>query len=160
MCVVVQAGPSVETERFHDGEPIPDNQPLLMTGGVLRPYQLEGYMWLRVGAVCLVSVLCLVVPLQVVFIWSSPFKKKKKKKKHPLPPPPLPSFLLSWMFEHDCLDTRCFGCLMCMFFCICTCSVQLSMFHMERRYRNMLIILLLLLLSPRDNHTSWLGVIC
>ena len=57
-----------------------------------------------------------------------------------------PSLLLSWMFEHDCLDTRCFGYLTSMFFCICTCSVQFSMFHMERRYRNMLIILLLLLL--------------
>ena len=28
-------------------------------------------------------------------------------------------------------------------FCICTCSVQLSMFHMERRSRNMLIIMML-----------------
>ena len=26
-------------------------------------------------------------------------------------------------------------------FCICTCSAQLSMFHMERRSRNMLIII-------------------
>ena len=25
-----------------------------------------------------------------------------------------PSLLLSWMFEHDCLDTCCFGCLICM----------------------------------------------
>ena len=31
-------------------------------------------------------------------------------------------------------------------FCICTCSEQLSMFHMERHSRNMLIIILLLLL--------------
>ena len=31
-------------------------------------------------------------------------------------------------------------------FCICTCSAQLSMFHMERSSRNMLILLLLLLL--------------
>ena len=44
------------------------------------------------------------------------------------------------MFEHDCLDTCCFGCLICMCFCICTCSMQLSMFHMERRSRNTLII--------------------
>ena len=27
-----------------------------------------------------------------------------------------PSSLLSWMFEHDCLDTCCFGCLICMCF--------------------------------------------
>ena len=25
-------------------------------------------------------------------------------------------FILSWMFEHDCLDTCCFGCLICMCF--------------------------------------------
>ena len=28
-------------------------------------------------------------------------------------------------------------------FCICTCSVQLSMFHMERRSRNMLLIIMI-----------------
>ncbi|KAK7092524.1 lymphocyte-specific helicase-like isoform X2 [Littorina saxatilis] len=33
--------------RTPDGEVIPENQPLMMTGGVLRPYQLEGFMWLR-----------------------------------------------------------------------------------------------------------------
>ena len=40
------------------------------------------------------------------------------------------SLLLSWMFEHACLDTCCFGCLICMcfIFCTCTCSAQLSMF--------------------------------
>ena len=27
-----------------------------------------------------------------------------------------PSLLLGWMIEHDCLDTCCFGCLMCMCF--------------------------------------------
>ena len=27
-----------------------------------------------------------------------------------------PSVLLSWMFEHDCLDTCCFGCSICMSF--------------------------------------------
>ena len=26
------------------------------------------------------------------------------------------SLLLNWMFEHDCLDTCCFGCLTCMCF--------------------------------------------
>ena len=29
-----------------------------------------------------------------------------------------------------------------LYFCICTCSAQLSMFHMERRSRNMLIIII------------------
>ena len=29
--------------------------------------------------------------------------------------------------------------------CICTCSVQLSMFHMERRSRNMLIIIFIII---------------
>ena len=57
-----------------------------------------------------------------------------------------PSLLLSWMFEHDCLDTCCFGCLICMcfIFCTCTCSAQLSMFDAERRSRNTVTILLLL----------------
>ena len=33
-----------------------------------------------------------------------------------------PSLLLSWMFEHECLDTCCFGCLTIMqVFRICTC---------------------------------------
>ena len=27
-----------------------------------------------------------------------------------------PSLLISWMFEHDCLDIYCFGCLLCMCF--------------------------------------------
>ena len=27
-----------------------------------------------------------------------------------------PYLLLSWMFEHDCVDTCCFGCLLCMCF--------------------------------------------
>ena len=33
------------------------------------------------------------------------------------------------------------------YFCICTCSVQLRMFHMERRSRNTLIIII-----------TWVGV--
>ena len=28
-------------------------------------------------------------------------------------------------------------------FCICTCSAQLSMFHMERRSRNTLIVIII-----------------
>ena len=53
-------------------------------------------------------------------------------------------YLLSWMFPHDCLDTCCVECLICMcfVFCICTCSAQLSMVHMERRSRNTLIIII------------------
>ena len=47
------------------------------------------------------------------------------------------------MFQHDLLDTCCFECLIgtcVLYFCICTCSAQLSMFHMERCARNTLII--------------------
>ena len=33
-----------------------------------------------------------------------------------------------------------------LYFCICTCSAQLSMFHMERRYRNTLIITIIIIL--------------
>ena len=31
------------------------------------------------------------------------------------------------------------------YFCICTCSAQLSMFHMEKRSRNMLIIIIIII---------------
>ena len=56
---------------------------------------------------------------------------------------------ISWMFEHDCLDTCCIGVpymqVICIF-CICTCSAQLSMFHMERHSRNMLIIIIIIII--------------
>ena len=50
-----------------------------------------------------------------------------------------PSVLISWMFEHDCLDTWVvWGVLFVyvLYFCICTRSAQLSMVPMERRSRN------------------------
>ena len=34
-----------------------------------------------------------------------------------------------------------------LYFCICTCSVQLSMFHMERHSRNMLIIIIIIIIK-------------
>ena len=51
-------------------------------------------------------------------------------------------FLHRWTFQYDYLDTCCFECLirMCFAFLYCPCSAQLSMFHMERRSRNTLII--------------------
>ena len=36
-------------------------------------------------------------------------------------------------------------------FCICTCSAQLSMFHMERRSRNTLIIIIIIIISADNN---------
>ena len=33
-----------------------------------------------------------------------------------------------------------------LYFCICTCSAQLSMFHMERRSRNTLIIIIIIIM--------------
>ena len=54
-------------------------------------------------------------------------------------------FMLSWMFQHDYLDTYCFECLICIC-CIWTCSAQLSMFHMERRSRNTLIIIIVIII--------------
>ena len=33
-----------------------------------------------------------------------------------------------------------------LYFCICTWSAQLSMFHMERRSRNMLIIIIIIII--------------
>ena len=54
-----------------------------------------------------------------------------------------PSSLPSWVFEHDCLGTcavlgALYACVI--YFCICTCSAQVSMFPMERRSRNTIII--------------------
>ena len=56
------------------------------------------------------------------------------------------SLLLSWMFEHDCLDTCCCGCLIrtCFIFCNCTCLAHLSVVHMERQPRNTIIIITVL----------------
>ena len=34
-----------------------------------------------------------------------------------------------------------------LYFCICTCSAQLSMFHMERRSRNTLIIIIIIIIN-------------
>ena len=39
-----------------------------------------------------------------------------------------------------------FECLICMRFCIRTCSAQLSMFHMEKRSRNTLIIIIIIII--------------
>ena len=94
--------------------------------------------------------------------------------------------LFSWMFQHDYLDTCCchwrasfevkvffvlflLNCLVgcfsmivwtpavlsvlyacVLYFCICTCSAQLSMFHRERRSRNTLIIILSVRTRPRE----------
>ena len=35
-----------------------------------------------------------------------------------------PSLLLSLMFEHDCLDTCCSGCFICMCFVFCTAGYR------------------------------------
>ena len=55
--------------------------------------------------------------------------------------------MLSWVFQHDYLDTCCFECLICMCFIVlyfAPVSAQLSMFHMERRSRNTLIIIIII----------------
>ena len=36
------------------------------------------------------------------------------------------------------------------YFCISTCSAHLSMFHMEKRYRNTLIIIIIIILLPEN----------
>ena len=44
-----------------------------------------------------------------------------------------------------------------LYFSICTCSAQLSMFHMERRSRNTLIIIIIIIKSGREwTSSSWL----
>ena len=59
-----------------------------------------------------------------------------------------PYLLLCRMFEHNCLDTCSFGRLLCILnlYCICTCSAQVGMLHMERRSRNMLIIITIIVI--------------
>ena len=44
-----------------------------------------------------------------------------------------------------------------LYFCICTCSAQLSMFHMERHSRNMLIITIIIIIitTTRKTGTAW-----
>ena len=59
-----------------------------------------------------------------------------------------PSLLLSWMPEHYCLVTCCFGCLTCMCFIflrICNCAARFSMFRVERRSRNTLITIIIII---------------
>merc|ERR1719318_607333 len=36
----------LEKDRKFEGREIPSNQPLLLTGGIMRDYQLEGYEWM------------------------------------------------------------------------------------------------------------------
>ena len=33
-------------ERTCNGQRIPDDQPLLLSGGIMRDYQLKGYQWM------------------------------------------------------------------------------------------------------------------
>ena len=59
------------------------------------------------------------------------------------------------MFEHDCLDTIAvlgisYACgffffVLFFFFDVCTCSAQLSMFHMERHSRKTIITIIVTL---------------
>ena len=58
------------------------------------------------------------------------------------------SLMLSWMFQHDYLDTAVLSVLYAcvLYFCICTCSDQLSMCHRERRSRNTLIIIIIIII--------------
>ena len=59
------------------------------------------------------------------------------------------------MFQHDCLDTCClrvlYACVL--YFCICTCSTQMTMFHMERRSRNTLIIIIIII-NPSETRCT------
>ena len=57
--------------------------------------------------------------------------------------------MLNWMFQHDCFEHLLFLSVLyaCVFyFCICTCSAQLSMFHKEKRSRNTLIIIMIMIM--------------
>ena len=47
------------------------------------------------------------------------------------------------LFGHLLLLSLLYACVF--YFCICTCSAQLSMFHMEKRSRNTLITIIIML---------------
>ena len=63
-------------------------------------------------------------------------------------------FMLSWMFQHDYWTPTVLSVLYAcvLYFCIWTCSAQLSMFHMERRSRNTLIIINIIIHWPVKVH--------
>ena len=44
-----------------------------------------------------------------------------------------PYLLLGWMFEHDCLDTCCFGCLSCMCFAFLYLHLFSAVEHVSHR---------------------------
>ena len=64
----------------------------------------------------------------------------------------------AWLFRHLLFLSVLYACIF--YFCICTCSGQLSMFHMEKRSRNTLL-LLFILLSVKKCYSSkkWREVI-
>ena len=69
------------------------------------------------------------------------------------------SLLPSWMFEHDCLGT-CLKLHTCvLYFCICTCSAQLSVFHTKRRSRNTLIIITTIIIIIINTTTTIINVV-
>ena len=56
--------------------------------------------------------------------------------------------MLSCMFQHGYLDTYCFERLIIcahVYSCICSCSAQLSMFHMERHSRNFYTLIIIII---------------
>ena len=57
-------------------------------------------------------------------------------------------FMLSWMFQHGCLDTYCFECLICMCFVFLYLHLfsAIDMFYMERHSRNTLIIVIIIII--------------
>ena len=48
MCVHVSNFHLSSTGRYFEGQLIPAGQPKLITGGIMRSYQLEGMEWLKV----------------------------------------------------------------------------------------------------------------
>ena len=67
-------------------------------------------------------------------------------------------FILLFLFTHLYCLVGCLGVIVLthavlgvlyacvLYFCICTCSAQLGMFHVERRSRNMLIIIIIIIM--------------
>ena len=79
---------------------------------------------------------------------------------------PYQSLLLSWMFEHDCLDTCCFGCLICMcfvFLCLHLLSATDHVSHGKAlckyalSYFTIIIIIIIIIISKAQQDKALIG---
>ncbi len=53
---------------YFEGKPIPIEQPRLFTGGIMRPYQLEGTEWLKVCVTAKYTCTCMCNSLVYMYV--------------------------------------------------------------------------------------------